>query len=51
MDLIMWYVAATGLLSLFMFIIWSNKNWINITIKFVLGLTVFAAAYIIINGL
>ena len=47
--LVFWFIVASSLLNLLLFVIWSKKDWANVFIKLVFFVITFVGAYIIIT--
>lgn len=47
--LVFWFIVASSLLNLLLFVIWANKDWVNVFIKLVFFVITFMGAYILIT--
>ena len=47
--LVFWFIVASSLLNLLLFVIWSKKDWVNVFAKLVFFVITFVGAYILIT--
>ena len=47
--LVFWFIVASSLLNLLLFVIWANKDWVNVFIKLVFFIITFTGAYILVT--
>ena len=47
--LVFWFIVASSLLNLLLFVIWTNKDWVNVFLKLLFFVITFTGAYILIT--